>query len=932
MKILSWNVNGLVACIKKGFFENIRDLRVDVICLQETKLSKEIEIDLPFYKYWNFADKNGYSGTAVFSRYAPLSVKHGMGSADYDNEGRIITLEYKSFYLVNVYVPNPQARLERSFYRSDFDVQFKDFIQELQSKKPVVICGDFNVAYQEIDIYPEHDEKDAMTIGFTSQERDNFKNLLDLGFLDIYRENYPDRSTYSWWSNRGNKRFEDKGLRIDYFLISEKLKKFISHIKYVTRCYGSDHCPMVLDINNKFLEIDNISDSELTEMWDNFDWESAEKDLLDMQQKLTKAAFTSNYERMLVLQKRIVCSLNAKALAVRFATDNNPTAGIDNVVWISSSDKMKGALSLTSKDYKAQPCRNLVVKNKHNGRERQISVPTIYDRCMQVLYGYSLNPIAEANGERKSFAFRKGRSLQDVHSYIMKILNGANCPEYILLADVKSYYNTLSHKWLIENIPVDKHVLKEFLSAGFIFAGELFPTEVGISLGSSISPILANMALDGMQDYIFKKVYGKYEPDYENGNLIRFADDILVTAKSYEFATKFKTIIEEFLEPRGLKLSAEKTRIVDVKEGFEFLSRHYIKRNGVIVATPSKQAVNRFANEMKDYINDFTGSQQSLILGINKKLQGFATYHRVTDCTEAFHYIDIAINAYLLELCQKKHPRTNQKTLIQKYWYKDANGEFIYALPNKIECQVIKLSNISCVNHLKIRTSANPYLEKDYFEEREGQRDLHNLNGKYKSIYDRQDGKCFYCGQPILTDQDKKIIQINIMKGKSISNLALVHSFCLQNNYEKTSTRDEISTHGDLLGVLEKLHSNQKDKVNFRPYELLNNYFFNLEESTHSLTFEQIEKIMKTPLCQSAYKYKSYWQGKQEGLIAKCWIDNGYIIQNIHLDKKYIVFRKDDSNISKLNIPAVFLTKKIPLNAKYEIENYLEHIKRKYGL
>jgi len=932
MKILSWNVNGLVACIKKGFFENIRDLRVDVICLQETKLSKEIDIDLPFHKYWNFADKNGYSGTAIFSRYAPLSVEYDFGDSDCDKEGRVITLEYKNFYLVNVYVPNPQARLERSFYRSEFDIRFINYIKELQIKKPVIICGDFNVAYEEIDIYPEHDEKDTMAIGFTSQERDNFKNILDLGFLDIYRTNYPDRQTYSWWSNRGNKRFEDKGLRIDYFLISENLKNFVSHIKYVTRCYGSDHCPMVLDINNKALEIDNITDEELAEMWDNFDWENAEKDLLDMQQKLTKAAFTSNHERIIILQKRIVCSLNAKALAVRCATNNNPTPGIDNITWNSSSDKMRGALSLSSKDYKAQPCRNLVVKNKHSDRERQVSVPTIYDRCMQILYAYSLNPVAEAEGERKSFAFRKGRSLQDAHSYIMKMLNGVNCPEYILVADVKSYYNTLSHQWLLENIPMDKHVLRQFLSQGFIFAGELFPTELGISLGSSISPILANMALDGMQDYLFEKVYGKYQPDYENGNLLRFADDIIVTAKSHEFADKFKSIIEEFLTPRGLKLSPEKTKIIDVKDGFEFLSRHYIKRNGVIVATPSKKAVNRFALDIKDYIDNFKGSQQSLILGINKKLQGFATYHRVTDCTEAFHYLDMAINAYLLELCQKKHPRTNQKNLIQKYWYKDAKGDFIYALPNKIECQVMKLSNISAVNHLKIRTGANPYLEKDYFEERESQRDLHNLNGRFKNIYDRQEGRCYYCGQQILADQDKKIIQINPSKGNGIANSALVHSFCLEENYARANTKEEISTNGDLINVLERLYDNQKEKVVFKPYELLNDYFFNLEDNFHTLKFEEIEKIMKTSLCQSAYKYKSYWQSKNEGMIAHCWLNNGYVIQNIHLDKKYIVFRKDDSNISKLNIPQVFLTKKIPINAKYEIENYLEHIKHKYGL
>ena len=934
MKIVSWNVNGLNACLKRGFVEIIRSIKADVVCLQETKLQEGIELELPYHFYWNCSKKVGYSGTAIFCKFNTISVKYGIDNEEFDNEGRVITLEFKHFYLVNVYVPNSQNKLERTFFRDRFDVAFREYIDKLQNDKPVVVCGDFNVAHKEIDIYPENEINEVLSKGFETQERDNFDKLLDLGLVDTFRHKYPDEIQYSWWSNRLGKRYLNQGWRIDYFLVSGTINNYVTHIKYLDKEFGSDHCPLCLEINANKIGVDKLTDEDLTKMWESIDWVKSEDELLDMQQKLTKAVYTKNDERMKKMQLRIANSSSAKALAVRNVTNSDPSAGIDGIRWRTPAEKMRAALLLTSKDYKGQPCRHISIKTKHDTRERKISIPTMYDRAMQVLYAFTLDPVSEANGDRKSFAFRKGRSTQDVHEYIVSCLNGAEAPEYIVVADVKSYYNTICHQWLLDNIPMDKKVLEEFLKSGYIFAGSLFPTEEGISLGANISPILGNMTLDGLQEYLFNNFYNGEIIDYQNGNLIRFADDMLITCKSLEDAEKFLQMLKDFLLPRGLKLSETKTKIVNVKDGFDFMSRHYIKRNGIIITTPSDQAVAKFETTLKELIEDYKGSQQNLIEALNKKLNGFATYHKVTEAMEAFKHIDVTLTALLLEACQKRHPKQAQKKLISKYWYKNGNGDFVYALPSKIECQVMRLQDVFLTCHKKVKTNANPYFEQDYFEERENERAIQNVTGKYKGIWTRQKGKCFYCNKPMLPDQPKTAIIINETKRLSDSNTALIHSCCKQDEFEciKADIDTELLSKENVITLLEDLKENKPQKTESRPFELLREYFFNLEQSPYTLTFDEIEKIMEAKLCSTAQNRSSYWYDKRSGGIANCWIKNGFIIQNLHLDKRYIVFRKEDTNVSKVNIPKVFLTQKIPLDAKYEIESYLTHIKKKYGL
>jgi len=250
MKLISWNVNGLRACVQKGFLDFFHEVDADIFCVQETKLQEgQIQLDLEGYEqYWNYAEKKGYSGTAVFTKKTPLSVRYGIGIEEHDHEGRVITLEYENFFFVTVYTPNSQSELARLDYRMKWEDDFLAYLKSLEETKPVIYAGDLNVAHQEIDLKnPKTNRKNA---GFTDEEREKFSNVLANGMIDTYRYFYPEQTgIYSWWSYRFKAREKNAGWRIDYFVTSEALKDVLQDAKIHTEVFGSDHCPVELDIN-----------------------------------------------------------------------------------------------------------------------------------------------------------------------------------------------------------------------------------------------------------------------------------------------------------------------------------------------------------------------------------------------------------------------------------------------------------------------------------------------------------------------------------------------------------------------------------------------------------------------------------------------------------------------------------------------------------
>ena len=249
MRLISWNVNGLRACVGKGFLDFFHEIRADAVCLQETKMQPDqLTLELEGYsQYWNSAVKKGYSGTAIFTKMTPVSVKNGMDIPEHDNEGRVITCEYENFYLVTVYTPNAQSELARLDYRMTWDDAFRKYLLELDAKKPVIVCGDMNVAHKEIDL--KNPGPNRGSAGFTDEEREKFSKLLESGFTDTFRHLHPDLvGAYSWWSYRFKARQNNAGWRIDYFLVSDRIKDKIVTASILPEVMGSDHCPVMLEI------------------------------------------------------------------------------------------------------------------------------------------------------------------------------------------------------------------------------------------------------------------------------------------------------------------------------------------------------------------------------------------------------------------------------------------------------------------------------------------------------------------------------------------------------------------------------------------------------------------------------------------------------------------------------------------------------------
>ena len=250
MKFVSWNVNGIRACVQKGFEEVFHNLDADIFCVQETKMQAgQLSLDLPgYHQYWNYAEKKGYSGTAIFTKAEPISVSYGIGIPEHDREGRVITLGFEDFYFITVYTPNSQNELARLPYRMEWEEAFLAYLKKLEEEKPVIFCGDLNVAHREIDLKnPKTNRRNA---GFTDEEREKFQVLLDAGFIDTFRYFYPDQEgIYSWWSYRFRAREKNAGWRIDYFVVSDSLKERLKDAEILTDIMGSDHCPVVLEMD-----------------------------------------------------------------------------------------------------------------------------------------------------------------------------------------------------------------------------------------------------------------------------------------------------------------------------------------------------------------------------------------------------------------------------------------------------------------------------------------------------------------------------------------------------------------------------------------------------------------------------------------------------------------------------------------------------------
>ena len=528
---------------------------------------------------------------------------------------------------------------------------------------------------------------------------------------------------------------------------------------------------------------------QLEHQWKSIDWKKAEAEVSRLQARIAKATQEKKWNTVKRLQYLLSHSYYAKALAVRKVTTNKGkhTPGIDKELWNTPAVKMRNVLILTDKGYKAKPLRRVFIEKPGKKKKRPLGIPCMYDRAMQALYALALDPVSETTADEKSFGFRRGRSAQDACEYIFTALSRRTSPEWVLEGDIKSCFDHISHDWLIEHIPMDKSVLKQFLKAGFVFQNELFPTDEGTPQGGVISPILANMALDGMQKVLSDRFHtnrlGKIDLRFKNAhkvNLVRYADDFIVTAATKEIAEEAKEIIRGFLCTRGLELSEEKTLITHVDDGFDMLGWTFRRFKEKLIVKPSKKSVKALNASLHNTVLERGKAwrQEDLIRVLNRQLRGWANYHQSVCAKDAFSRTDHILYEMLWRWAKRRHPKKNRKWITANYWYSKGLRNWVFSTKN---AELIRLGEVPIIRHTKVRMSANPYLDSEYFIQRKFQNGMKRLSGRFKKIWRNQNGCCYHCGQPMEISDEREIFYKipKSMGGKDdVPNMAYVHKYC----------------------------------------------------------------------------------------------------------------------------------------------------------
>ena len=469
---------------------------------------------------------------------------------------------------------------------------------------------------------------------------------------------------------------------------------------------------------------EKLTNTKLKDQWNNIDWKTVENFVNRLQTRIAKAVRMGKWNLVKRLQYLLTQSHYAKLLAIKKVNQNQGkrTAGVDGEIWSSPEAKMKAALSLTDKRYAAKPLKRVFIEKPGKKKKRPLGIPTMYDRSMQSLYAMALEPIAEIKGDRTSFGFRKFRSANDACEYAFLYLCKKSSPVWILEGDIKGCFDNISHQWLSKNIPMDKSILNQFLKAGFIYERQLFSTDAGTPQGGIISPILANMTLDGIEKILvdkYKTKNGKINHHISNiykVNFCRYADDFIVTAKTEEIAKEVKELIADFLKERGLELSEEKTLITNIDNGFDFLGWNFRKYKGKLLVKPSKKSIDKITENISDTIKRGKAwIQGDLIKTLNPKITGWSNYHRSVVSSEIFRNLDSRIWGMLWHWAKRRHPEKSKQWIVNKYWLSVGKRNWVFSdSTNKLNL----LSDTKIVRHIRLKLDMNPHLDKEYFDSR----------------------------------------------------------------------------------------------------------------------------------------------------------------------------------------------------------------------
>lgn len=459
--------------------------------------------------------------------------------------------------------------------------------------------------------------------------------------------------------------------------------------------------------------------------WDTIQWHQAKTHVRRLQIRIAKAYREGKPGKVKALQWILTHSRSAKLLAVKRVTENRggKTPGIDNVVWRSANQKMKAVSQLKRHGYQPQPLRRIYIPKKQSGKLRPLSIPTMMCRAQQALHLLALEPIAETRADKNAYGFRPHRSTADAHVGCFIALARRNSAQYILEGDIQACFDTISHSWLLNNIPMDKTILEQWLKAGYIENKCFFPTRFGTPQGSLISPSLLVITLSGLETAL-QAVTKKGD----KVNLCAYADDFIITGSSPEILTdKIRPVVESFLAQRGLVLSPTKTRITHINEGFNFLGTNIRKYKGKLICKPAKDNLKAFLQNIRDTIKSHTTVKTDVLIRLlNPKIRGWANYHSHTCAKQTFSKVDSTVFLALMRWAKRRHPDKGAGWIRRKYFRSLGNRHWVFSATNKDKqgnktyLDLVEATKTPIIRHIKIRANANPYdpAYSKYFEER----------------------------------------------------------------------------------------------------------------------------------------------------------------------------------------------------------------------
>lgn len=532
--------------------------------------------------------------------------------------------------------------------------------------------------------------------------------------------------------------------------------------------------------------------SHLVSGWHSIDWESSHRKVRGLQVRIAKAVNTQQWRKVKSLQRMLVHSFSAKALAVKRVTENRgrKTPGVDGETWDTPDAKWNAVHCLERKGYKPRPLRRVYIP-KSNGKSRPLGIPTMLDRAMQALYLLALEPVSETIADRNSYGFRPLRSTADAIEQLFVNLSRANSAKWVLEGDIKGCFDNINHNWLIENVPLDRGIVRKWLKAGYMESGQLFPTEAGTPQGGIISPVLANIALDGLEKEL-EALFGKKntKASYKTKvNYVRYADDFVITGISKELlVNEVKPVVEAFMAERGLTLSAEKTVITHVSEGFDFLGQNVRSYKGKLLIKPAHKNLKSFLAKIRQIVKgNKTVPTWQLIDLLNPVIRGWANYHRHIVAKETFNYVDYRIWKMLWQWCRRRHLNRRKRWIKDKYFKRVGKRNWVFSdhYPSGKLATLLYANDTPIKRHTKIKAEANPYLPEfeTYFEQRLEYVWRNSEQGKRKTytLWNRQQKRCPMCNQLITFETGWNIHHI-IERHKGgdhkLENLVLLHPNC----------------------------------------------------------------------------------------------------------------------------------------------------------